>query len=425
MAKRVPALLVATLVLITTGCADESVTAPPAPSASADAMAGSGPIVLRGLWYDDQGRANAIHSWPGGEAIVVGAASAVDDDPEAPPYRNEKAVYWTLTADGSASDPVPLGPLPGSFDDSHPYQLARDVNSAGVIVGESLRRIDNTLYSNVTVGFVFDGAMKMLPWLVGDSYAWFAWAVNEDGMVAGWIRYATERDEDANVTAIATHGALWLPPYEDAPILLEPLAGHVSAHARTINDDGIIAGWSWSGQDTVGVYWLSDAAGSVAGPFALADGFRSTAINAAGHVAGHANGVAAVWNAGTHSLTPLGGLYKNGYSQAFGINNGEGGAFRVVGWSGRKLDADGRIPTLWDMASGTQPVQLMLPDDYSGGFASDIDDRGWAVGVGYQQVSRTRTVWRAVVWLPETGNGGEDEQSPPCNPHPRTGVCRD
>lgn len=421
MSKRVPTLLVATLVLIATGCADESVTAPQAAplSPSADALAASGLIELGGLLDGlKDGRANAIHSWPGGNAIVVGAVATVDTSL----YRNEKAVYWTLTADGTASDPVPLGPLPDPFDDSHPYQLARDVNSKEVIVGESMYREGNTLYSQRTVGFVFDGEMKLLPWLVGDSYAWFAWEVNEDGMVAGWIRYASERDEDNAVTAIATHGALWLPPYDDAPILLAPLAGHVSAHARTINDDGIIAGWSWTGQDTVGVYWLADVAGSVTGPFPLADGFRSTAINAAGHVAGHASGVAAVWDAGTHSLERLDGLFKSGYSQAVGINNGDGGAFRVVGWSGRKLDFDSRLPTMWDMASGSRPVQLALPDDYSGGFASDVDERGWAVGVGYKKTSRTHSVWRAVVWLPAVGDGGDDEQ--PCKLHPRTGVCR-
>jgi hypothetical protein len=420
MAK-IPALLVATLVLTATACTDASVTEAPAVplSVSADAMVGSGFIELPGLGLiGDDARANAIRSLPKGKAMVVGAAATIDTSL----YRNEKAVYWTLNADATASDPVLLGPLPGDFDDSHPYQLARDVNSKGVIVGESLRRIHTTLYSQVTVGFVFVGSMKVLPWLVGDSYAWFAWAVNEDGLVAGWIRYASERDEDDTVTATATRGALWLPPYVDAPILLEPLPGHLHANARTINDHGTIAGWSWSGQDTVGVYWTTDTAGSVTGPFALADGFRSTAINAAGHVAGHANGAAAVWNAGTNSLTPLGGLYKNGFSQAFGINDGDGDTFRVVGWSGRKLDAEERIPTIWDTASGIQPVRLTLPDNYSGGFATDIDDRGRAVGVGYQTISRTRSIWRAVVWLPESGDGGGEQ--PPCNLHPRTGVCR-
>jgi hypothetical protein len=423
MTTKSPALLVATLILIATGCADETITEPPAAPlrASADAVAGSGLIELPGLLGGGRGRANAIHSWPGGEAIVVGAAFDIDVIDEEP-YGNEKAVYWNIAADGSASDPVPLGPLPGPFDESHPYQLARDVNSAGVIVGESMYRSHTTLYPQRTVGFVFDDAMKLLPWFVGDTYAHFAWAVNEEGMVAGWIRYASERDEEDVVTDIATRGALWLPPYEDAPILLEPLAGHVSANARTINDDGIIAGWSWVDQDTVGVYWITDATGSITGPVALADGFRSTALNAAGHVAGHAYGAAAVWNAGTSSLTLLGGLYKNGYSQAFGINNGEGGTFRVVGWSGRKLDADARIPTIWDPASGIQPVELGLPDDYSGGFASDIDDRGWVVGVGYQKTSRTGSTWRAVVWLPGIDDGGDGEQ--PCNPHPKTGVCR-
>jgi hypothetical protein len=420
MVRSISTLLVATLVVIATGCADESITAPPAAplSASVDAMAGSGLIVLRGLSPgSDRGRANAIRTLPGGEAIVVGAVVVNENA-----YANEKAVYWMLTADGTASDPVPLGPLPGSFNDSHPYQVARDVNSAGVIVGESMFRDHTTLYPSRTVGFVFDGTMKLLPWFIGDTNAWYAWSVNEDGMVAGWIRYVTERDDNGTAVANATRGALWLPPYEDAPILLEPLAGHIAANARTINGDGTIAGWSWSGQDTVGVYWRTDAAGSVTGPFALAHGFRSTAINAAGHVAGRASTAAAVLDAGTNSLTTLGGLYKNGYSHAFGINNGDGGAFQVVGWSGRKLDTDGWVPTIWDLAGNSQPVQLMLPDDYTGGFASDIDERGWVVGVGYQRVTRTDSRWRAVVWLPAVGEGDDDDK--PCNPHPRTGVCR-
>jgi hypothetical protein len=421
MRTHIPAILIVPLLVLLAGCRDDVPTAPPAPSfntAGADDAVSYDVIELGNLMtgIHAHGSANAVHSNAAGEATVVGTSYL---------YGNYKAVAWRVAGDGSAGAAERLGELPAPFDESHPYQVARDVNAAGVIVGESLFREGANIYAHRTVGFLYDGEMKLLPWLVGDSYAWVGWEINDQGMVAGWIRYASDRDAEGDVTGIAVRGALWLPPYEDVPILLEPLEGYSSANARTINNDGMIAGWSFTGADTVGVYWLADAAGSVTGPYPVAAGFRSTAVNAAGHIAGHAFGQPALWNRNSGSLSQLGTLHQNGHGQAFGINDGDGSAFRVVGWSGRSLSTDTWLPTIWRTADGSAmaPVQLALPGGYSGGYAGDIDGRGWIVGVGFQK-NRNQLIRQPILWRTAHQGGDDGGGDAPCKPHPKTGVCR-
>jgi hypothetical protein len=417
MRTRNAALLLAPLLLLATACTDQLVTAPQEALLS---TSGGGAVTyqiieLGSLMTGSHSRANAISLHPiTGATVIVGASYY---------YGDEKAVAWEVSSAGQVTGPKRLGELPEPFAERYPYQLARDVNSTGIVVGESLRREGNTLYNYLHVGWVFDGEMKVLPWFVGDTNKHFAWEVNDDGMVAGWIQYA-ERDEEGNVTNWATRGALWLPPYVDEPILLDPLEGHLYANARTINNHGVIAGYSWTtATDSVGVYWQADASGSVSGPYEMAAGFRSTALNEEGYVAGTAFGEAALWNPNSGSLLGLGTLHTNGYSQGFGINNAQAGEVRVVGWSGRTTDTYDRIPTTWSTANGSTggPVELALPGGYTGGYASDIDDRRDIVGVGYQK-HRNQSIWQALLWRPVAG--GDEGGDGDCKPHPKTGVCR-
>jgi len=408
-----PALLLAPLLVLATACADELVTAPQeALFSTSDGDAVTYQIIELGSLMTGshaRSRGNAIHGDPTtGDALVVGSSFYLG---------NDKAVVWEVSSAGDVTGPERLGELPEPFTERYPYQTARDVNSTGIIVGEALRREDNTIYRYFHVGWVFDGEMKVLPWFVDDTNKWFAWEVNDDGMVAGWIQYAAERDEDGNVTHWATRGALWLPPYVDEPILLQPLEGQMHANARTINNDGVIAGWSGTtGTDSVGVYWQADASGSVSGPYEIAPGFRSTALNDEGYVAGTAFGEAALWDPNSGSLIRLGILHNNGYSQAFGIDNAHDGAFGIVGWSARTLDSGDRIPTIWSMTNGSiqGPTELPLSGGFTGGYASDVDGPGEIVGIGYKK-HRNQSLWQALLWRPVVG-GGEDDT---CEPHPR------
>jgi hypothetical protein len=404
------------LVLLSAGCADDPVT----PQQKALFSTGGDPtsfdvIQLGTLMSGDHahGMASAIRASADGGALIVGYSYL---------YGDFKAVTWRVTADGSVTGPTRLGEvLSPQGQDIYPYQTGRDINTAGVAVGGVYRREGSTLYSQ-TLGYVVDGTMKLLPWLVGRTNAWYAWAINETGMVVGWLRYS-ERDEDGTLIASHTRGALWLPPYADEPVLLDPLPGHSLAQARTVNDAGVIAGWSFSGADSTGVYWTADAAGQVTGPWPIAAGFRSTAINSSGHVAGHAFGVAAHWHPSSNTVTRLGLLKNDSHSQAFGINDVGAGSFSMVGWSGRSLDQGERVPVLWNSANGsTGPaIALPMPSGYSSGYASDADNRTWIVGRGDRK-HRNRTTSDALLWRPQAGGG--DDGDKPCNPHPRTGACR-
>jgi uncharacterized membrane protein len=403
------------LLLLSAGCADDPVTPSQNVQFSTGGDATSFDVIELGtLTSGNQAFASATAiRTSGGGALVVGYSHFQGD---------LKAVTWSVTEDGSVTGPTRLGEVLSPLgEDNYPYQTGRDINTAGVAVGGVYRREGPYLYSQ-TLGYVFDGTMRLLPWLLGRTNAWYAWAINEPGMVVGWLRYS-ERDEDGTLIAYHTRGALWLPPYEDAPVLLDPLPGHGSAQARTVNDDGFIAGWSFTGADTTGVYWTADAAGQITGPWPIAAGFRSTAANATRHVAGHAFGQAAHWDPASNTLTRLGLLKKDSYSQAYGINDVGPGSFSMVGWSGRSLDQGDRVPVLWNSANGsTGPaIALPMPSGYSSGFASDADNRTWIVGRGDRQ-HRSQTTSDALLWRPRPAGGDEGEV--PCNPHPRTGACR-
>jgi hypothetical protein len=427
MRTRSAALLLGPVLVLVAACSDQVVS----PNAEAiPAMPEVLYSVVDGVTYEvielaslgtgsnGHARANALAPSPTGGALVVGAAFDVG---------NEKAVVWQVSGDGGVAGPVKLGELPEPAE-AFEYQLARAINSGGVIVGEAVYRDPETLQLNWnrSIGWVHsDGVMSPLPWFVGDTYAVHAWDVNEHGLAVGWIRYVGERDQDGTATRIDTRGALWLPPYENAPILLDPLEGHTRAHARVINDDGIIAGWSWAESDSVGVYWTTDAVGTIGGPFVLSAGFRAGAMNTTAHAAGVKSGEAAVWSPESGTVGFLGTLPNTAYSQAFGISDAVDGGLGVVGWSGNFTDATDRRPAIWSTTAGgsTSLMELPTPRNYRGGYASDIDyieDEGWAVGVGFQKL-QNKTVWRAILWRPG-GDGGETSEPEPCT-HPK-GKCK-
>lgn len=433
MHTRTAALLLGPVLLLMAACSDQIVSPNPEaifriPDALSNVVDG---VTYDGVTYEvielpslvtgshGHARANALTSSPTGSAVLVGAAFEGG---------NEKAVQWEVSEDGGVNGPNKLGELPEPAEDFE-YQIARDINSGGVIVGEAIYRDPETLQHNWnrSVGWVHtNGVMGLLPWLPGDTYAFHAWDVNEHGLTVGWIRYVGERDMDGTVTRIDTRGALWLPPYQEEPVLLDPLEGHTMAHARAINDHGIIAGWSWAESDSVGVYWTTDSAGSIGGPFVISDGFRPGGMNTTGYVAGMKSGEAAIWSSGSATVLHLGTLPKTAYSQAYGISDAVDGTFGVVGWSGNSMDATDRRPAIWSTTGegSSSLAELPMPGDYRGGYASDfhhIGYQGWAVGVGFQRL-QNKTVWRAILWRPGQDDDGEASDPEPCT-HPK-GKCK-
>jgi probable HAF family extracellular repeat protein len=130
------------------------------------------------------------------------------------------AAIWR---DGTVVD---LGVPPGAVD-----SIGRAINRHGVVVGESI----TAAVGNVQ-GFRWqDGTIELLPTLI-PSGASFALDVNDHGVIVG------ESMSNPDVIGGEPHAVVWL---GDRLIDLGTLPGGAVSVARTINDRGVIAGFSF------------------------------------------------------------------------------------------------------------------------------------------------------------------------------------
>jgi hypothetical protein len=405
MRTPVPALLLAPLLLLATACTEQIVTAPQEAllSTASSETANYQAILLA----DRYGHANAIND----AGIVVGDIQAV-------------AVRWVVSSSGIAG-PEELGTLPGRYADSHQYALA--VNGSGVIVGYASSR------SHGNEGaFVYTDEMRMqlLPWFLGDTYNGRAVAINDQGIIAGWIDFAV-RDDDGTITDRRFRGAVWL-NMVDEPILLPPLEGDSASRAVAIDMNGLVTGYSrrtiHSGSEA-GVAWrINDEGRLVEGPYPPNPGFgpgawvaswtwpvSGNSLNEAGDIVGWqysaTNWADAALLRGDRVLL-LGSLLPDELSYAMGINEPTAaGVVQIVGQSGWM----GSVATLWtvDADDKISAVDLGAPRRSIDASASGINAQGWIAG---RSASRTLSR-RPTLWMPQ-------ESGDTCNPHPRTGACR-
>jgi hypothetical protein len=404
-------LLIGPLLLLATACADQLVTPPQEALHHHRPGHGGG---------DDGGGETAKY-----QAILLadeyGQANAVNDAGIAVGHIQGVAVRWVVSSGGIVG-PEELGTLPERYADSDQYALA--VNGSGVIVGYALS------WSHGTEGaFVYTDAMGMqlLPGIAGATRRRRALDVNDQGVVAGWIEFEV-RDGDGVIIDRPIRGAVWLNT-EDEPVLLPPLQDHDASWAVAINVDGLVTGHSHAeGSAEVGVAWRINGEGQVVdGPSRLGTGFRPGAwmaaftwpdqgnsLNDAGDVVGRRHSSGGTWEAAlmrAGAVLLLGALVPDENSFAAGITDADAdGVVRIVGQSGRS------VATLWTVAADggvSGPMDLGAPSRSTGASALGINNNHFIVG---HSASRSMSR-RPTLWLPQ-------ESGDPCNPHPKTGVCR-
>jgi probable HAF family extracellular repeat protein len=333
----------------------------------------------------------------------------------------------SLAAGHSNAHPFPgfvytdLGALSGGSD-----SFSTSVNNSGQVVG----------FSSVAGGYrnatLWDGTLSKLP---GDADYSEAWAVNNQGQVAGISWSATNDLTRATVWNGTTATNLGMVPGADA------------SHARAINNSGQVVGWSTTDGNTYATIW-NGTTGTALGVLPGADASYARAINNGGQIAGwstiNGNTHATIWNGTT--ATDLGTLTGGNASAALAINDkgqvagrstflAGSFAYHATTWDGSKITDLGTLggdysearaineaglvvgwadtrddqtsATLW---SGTEVIDLNIYLDKSlvdAGWvltgADDISDQGWIVGAAYNNLTQqTHGFLMAPIPEPET-----------------------
>jgi probable HAF family extracellular repeat protein len=404
-------LLMVPLCLLASACTDRTVTAP---SEAVLSTTSGGEISYEIILLDGQnGRAIDVND----AGMIAGAYRAPDG--------SHMAAKWVVDGKGQVTGPTQLGTLPAPFDDA--WQVARAINAGGTIVGWA--QTQNNLYA----GYVFDDqGMRFLSLFEtdrSDTQHWAAEGINDEGLIAGWLSI-NEYDDDGSRLRRIQRGAVWLPPYDANPVVLEPLGQHTRATASLIDNNGTVIGQSFGpdGVPAKEVRWQIGSDGGVTGPFVVEEeGYFRWGMNHAGDRAGfvedhshHREG--ALLRPST--VVRLGFLSGHGDSEARDASDpASNGDVLVVGSSGFftaseravvwRVDANGNASTA---------VNLGLPNSrYESGNAEAVNNLGWVVGANRLK----RGGQTATLWMPRESQGGEDPKDDDgCNPHPRTGACR-
>jgi probable HAF family extracellular repeat protein len=280
------------------------------------------------------------------------------------------------SSQGTAMSIADLG-LPDGVSDAIPV----DINDDGtvVVVGITEQGAAVFLYEG--------GAFRRIGGEVADGPV-HASAVNNDGIVSGWI----ERED-------GTTGALMVGEEN----LVEMPGGAVSGRALAVNSEGILAGEATIDESIAAaspVYWTD----TTVEPLPSAGSGEAGAVNAIntiGHMAGwsamDAEGVeqhATLWiNNEPTDLGTLGGTL----SEARAINE----LGQVVGVSTTApdqtgYDSEGSSPFLWQDG---ELANLGLGEGHGWGMANDINDTGLIAGtVSNLSAADPSTATSAAIW---------------------------
>jgi probable HAF family extracellular repeat protein len=400
MRTRTLRLLLPSLILLT-GCGETTATAPQTSPQDPLLAEVSGGTVSYSAMVLDGGNGNVMAINDAG--IAVGMARQRGEE-------RYPALRWVVTTDG-VTGPEKLPFLPAPFDNAFSHQPLA-VNSSGSVVGYFQ---DNNRYG----AFVYHDNMGMqpLPWFVGNTYGFWASDINDEGIVVGWIDFAV-RDADGKIVERRKRAAVWSNT-ADEPKLLPPLEGHDVTSAGSINTAGLVLGTSGVGGDpSVGVAWVvGPDGGLLEGPHELTAGFRSHALNKGSDMIGSFEWCRAAFVRGSHIevlplLTP-----DDTCTWASDLTDvAVDGTVMIVGHTG-----NGTRAALWTLNPDGQAIEAMdlgIPKSTQGAYARGVNTRGWIVGA-----ARTKNSGDVpALWLPHSGGG--DDGGGDCNPHPRTGKCR-
>jgi probable HAF family extracellular repeat protein len=250
------------------------------------------------------------------------------------------------------------------------YSEAWAINDQGQVAGISWSS-DNDL----TRATVWNGTTSTKLGVLSGVDASHARAINDNGQVAGW-----------SITDGTARATVW---NGTTPTSLGTPSGADATYARAINNSGQIAGWSTTDGNTHATIWNGTTATDL-GTLTGGNASAALAINEKDQVAGRSTFLAGsfayhatTWDGG--KITDLGTLGGD-YSEARAINE----AGLVVGWADTRDDQTSA--TLW---SGTEAIDLNIYLDKSlvdAGWvltgADDINDQGWIVGSAYNNLTQ-------------------------------------
>lgn len=384
MARRIPSLLLGSLLLLVSACTDQLTTAPQQAqlSTSTDESAEYEAIILDG----GMGYAAGINDAGVIAGTVGGGASYY------------AAVRWVVSSAG-VSGPEKLGELPYPFHEAY-AQHVHAMNSTGAVVGVAFGGVGRQWDG----AWVYTDEMKLLPGFAGDTHRSAANGINDKGIAVGWIVF-DDRAADGTVTDRLERGAVWVST-DMAPLLLSPLPGHHASSAGSINSDGLVTGSSRGAGPYEYVTWrINDAGELTDGPHPLAAGFFPAAVNDAGDIAGSqqqpGGGTRAAFLRGGQvmALAPLNA--KDESSGARGIGEaGTNGVVLVVGRSGS-------MPVLWTVDANGEaggPRELGLPKgSFHWALPHSLNAQGWIVGYSTPRNSGTQPT----LWLPRQAGSGD------------------
>jgi probable HAF family extracellular repeat protein len=401
-------VLLVPLCLLASACTDRTVTAP---SEAVLSTTSGGEISYQIVTLEGQaGRAMDVND----AGVIAGVFKTADG--------LNVAAKWVVDEKGAVSGPIQLGTLPAPFDDA--WQTARGINAAGTVAGWAQTR------NNIYGAYVFDDeGMRLLPGFEdgrSDTQHWAAEGINDEGLIAGWLSI-NEYGEDGSFIRRIQRGAVWLPPYDANPIVLEPLEEHTRATASLIDNHGTVIGQSFGpdGVPSKEVRWQVGGDGEVPGPFVDQEaGYFRWGMNHAGDRAGFVEShtrEGALLRPST--VVRLGFLSGHGDSESRDVSDpSDGGDVLVVGSSGFFTASERAV--VWRVdANGNagSAVNLGLPSNrYESGNAEAVNNLGWIVGANRLK----RGGQTATLWLPQTTQGGGEDPTDDCNPHPKTGKCR-
>jgi len=340
---------------------------------------------------------------------------------------SDRAARWVPAEDGSMTGPDWLGTLPAPFDRADHY--VQFTSSTGDLVlgyATNSQKMDGWLWTPMR-------GMALLPATI-DGRVWPR-AANDQGVIVGDIR--VDKQGGAETSAV-----VWLPPYDAEPIVLPRMEGYWMNSAHGITNDGVVTGWvRGSGMIDRLVQWQIGAGGTVLSGPVMLEGIDqilvrsvSRGVDVVGSYHGNGEWEPYLFRADEGEHIDL-GLVPGRRATAAGVTSrSPDGSVLVVGRSWSLTGSSGDRPLLWSVdGSGmvAGPVDLGVPADmvtrdrplrtsaFSSAAATAVNSGGWAVGWS----RRDDRTFFATLWRPGK-DGGDGGETPPCKPHPRTGVCR-
>jgi probable HAF family extracellular repeat protein len=289
------------------------------------------------------------------------------------------AVALSDAAPASAADPWTMTEITGpGVTLIHPEA----VNNHGVVVGKAA-------FPGKSGYRAFrwaDGVMEELP-APANALSSLAFDINDKGVIVGSYQYDINPNDQYNNDA--PKGLRWEGGgYTELPCCFDgvspPAAGGAGSVGQGINEDNIITGTAWSGQDINPFKWSGGYMNlSPAGQEAT--GAWGSDINEHGVVAGYIN----------IAPSDRGAVYKDGVRTIIALDPGENGLNDLGHVVGDRAYQDGKkeIAQLWD---GTNYVSLAPESSYSK--ANAVNNSDWAVGrqgiQDYQPGGGTAMLWR-------------------------------